>query len=133
MARVFAAESQVIHGALACGRNSCGRGFGKGAEQGVHHALRGFDISAGDCGRRARIYDGTGRGDDSNWRHQARGRGHVLTEQAPENVIDRGDRDGFDGVYVASALQGRAGEVYFGMSTGPGRSRGADAYADSNL
>ena len=60
VARITAAERQIVHRALARGGNALRRGFGEGAQQRVDHALRGFDIAAGDCGWWARVDDRSG-------------------------------------------------------------------------
>jgi len=76
--RIFAAQRQIVHGALAGGWNSLRRGLGERPQQRVYHALRGFHVAARNRGGRARIHDGSRWSGDMDWGHQTRSRGDIL-------------------------------------------------------
>ena len=105
VARVQAAESEIVHRALAGGGDAVWHGFRERAEERVDHALRGFDVAAGDCCGRLRVDDGSARGDDFDRREEAGRCGDVFGEQAAEDVVDGRDGDRLDSVNVTGALR----------------------------
>src|SRR6266702_7655071 len=112
--RMNSAEGDVVHRALAGGGNSLRGRFREGAEQRVHHPLRGFDIATGNRGGRHSIHNCAAWGNHSN-RAQESGRcWHVFADQTAKYVVYGGDCDGFYGVHVSGALRSRSRKIHSG-------------------
>ena len=95
----------------AAAGNAIGNRLRQRLQQHVDNALRSFDIATGDRRGRSGVDHGSGWSDDADRTHQAGGGGHVLAQQAAEDVEARRVRDRLDGVDRALNLRVAAGEV----------------------
>src|ERR1051326_2949346 len=80
------ANRQVVHRALARGRNAIGNSLRQSFEDCVDYPLRGFDVTAGNCRRMISIDDGSLRRHNFDGLHQATTGRHFTADQTTEAI-----------------------------------------------
>ena len=110
--RMNSAEGEVVHRALAGRGNSLRSRSRKGAEQRVHHPLRGFDIATGNRGGKHSIHNCAAWGNHSKRTQESGSCWYVIAHQTAEYVVYGGDCDGFDGIHVSGALRSRSRKIH---------------------
>ena len=104
------AESEVVHGALACRHHT------KGAKQGVGNAARRLHIARDHRRRRVWIEHGTGRNDHPQRFQAARVERDIVIDQRAKNIQHGGHTHRGRGVEVVLELVRGAAEVDLGTA-----------------
>ena len=89
VARIHAANGQVVHGARTCRWNPVGNHFGKGPQQDIGNALRGFDVTARHRRGEFCIDNRPFRQNQFHWPHESGSSRRFLRQQTAQDIERR--------------------------------------------
>src|SRR5208282_3483461 len=111
VSRIRAADGEVVHGSGGSGGDAVGNRLRQRFQKYVDNSLRSLNVASSDGGGRLCVDHGSRWRDYTDGAHEAGGGGHVLAEQAAEDVEAGRVGDGLYRVDRALDLRVAAGEV----------------------